>query len=188
MISKQNDQTRDHSYAILLTDREVDRATCGTLLRNGWPEEEIEDGLADVRLRVIAAIHRGEPPPPTLRAMRAFCAKVAKDHAIDRLRKRETAEKWSDGLCEDPDEVAALVFSGEPRDPVDAARQLELAAELFREGKMPEHGVDILEGVASGCSYAEVGEDLGLTHWAVKGRLKTMRKRFSEAIVARRMG
>ena len=53
---------------------------------------------------------------------------------------------------------------------------------------MPEHGVDILEGVASGCDHTEIGEDLGITHRAVEGRLKTMRKLFQRRIAERGMG
>jgi DNA-binding NarL/FixJ family response regulator len=57
-------------------------------------------------------------------------------------------------------------------------RALEVAAELFREGKMPEHGVDILEGVACRCSHEEIGADLGISDRTVEGRLKTMRRVF----------
>lgn len=57
---------------------------------------------------------------------------------------------------------------------MDAGRQLEVLAQLFREGHMPEHGVDILEGVASRCSYEEIGSELGITDRAVEGRMGTM--------------
>jgi len=187
-MSPTNDSTRDPGYAKLLTARSVNRAIGGVLRRNGWPKEELEDGLGDVRVKVVAAIARGAPPPATVRKMRAFCAKIARDLAIDRLRKKATEQEWCDGLCEDPDEYAPILPSGEQRDPVDAARQLEVAAELFREGRMPQDGVEILEGIASGCTFGEVGKELGITDRAVEGRLKTMRTRFREQIDARRMG
>jgi DNA-directed RNA polymerase specialized sigma24 family protein len=53
---------------------------------------------------------------------------------------------------------------------------------------MPEHGVEILEGVACACTYEEVGEDLDLTAGAVEGRMRTMRRRFKRRIVDRGMG
>jgi FixJ family two-component response regulator len=51
-------------------------------------------------------------------------------------------------------------------------------AQLFREGRMPEHGVDILEGVASSCTHEEIAEDLGITDRAVEWHLGVMRRTF----------
>ncbi len=39
---------------------------------------------------------------------------------------------------------------------------------------MPEHGVDILEGVAAGCTYEQIASGLGITERAVEGRMGTM--------------
>jgi DNA-directed RNA polymerase specialized sigma24 family protein len=57
-------------------------------------------------------------------------------------------------------------------------RQLEVLADLFRENRTPEPGVEILEGVVSKCSYEEIGQDLGITADAVERRTRTMRKAF----------
>ncbi len=119
--------------------------------------------------------------------MKALCAKIARDYAVDCIRKKKFRDRYDVGLCEFPDDYSPPGPSGEQRDPVDAARQLEEAAALFREGIMPEDGVDILEGVASGCSYPEIGEDLGISARAVRGRLNTMRKRFRERLEEREM-
>jgi DNA-directed RNA polymerase specialized sigma24 family protein len=70
---------------------------------------------------------------------------------------------------------------------VDAGRQLEVAADLFRKGRMPELGVDILDAVAAEYSYQKVAEELGLTASTVRGRVRAMRNRFREAIVERGM-
>jgi hypothetical protein len=51
-----------------------------------------------------------------------------------------------------PEEQVPLRSSGARRDPVDAGRQLEVLAQLFREKAMPPDGVDILEGLASRCT------------------------------------
>jgi DNA-directed RNA polymerase specialized sigma24 family protein len=109
--------------------------------------------------------------------MRALAWRVAKHHAIDALRVAGTEARIIVGPC-NPDEHGVVERGGVRRDPVDTRRQLEILAGLFREGTMPEHGVDILEGIASGCSYREVAADLGLTEGAVEGRLRTMRRVF----------
>jgi hypothetical protein len=44
------------------------------------------------------------------------------------------------------------------------------------QGKMPEHVVDILEGFASGCSYADIGEERSLTADSVESRMRQMKK------------
>jgi hypothetical protein len=62
------------------------------------------------------------------------------------------------------------------------------AAGLFREGRMPEHGVDIPEGAASACTHGEIAQELGISDRTVEGRLKTMRKAFRQRIEERGMG
>jgi hypothetical protein len=62
------------------------------------------------------------------------------------------------------------------RDPVDAGTQLEVLATLFREGKMPPHGVDILEGFAAGCSYEEIAEGLGISADTAEWRMRRMKE------------
>ena len=128
--------------------------------------------------------------PPISKGMKALCATIAHRYAVDRLRHQEVADEVQGQLGdeEEPDDHELPRPSGEARDPVDAARQLEEAAQLFREGRMPEHGADILEGVASGCDHGEIGEDLGITPRAVEGRLRTMRRVFARRIAERGMG
>ena len=185
--NKNSSKSSAPPYAKILVDEKVDRAVYGMLVVKGWPESEKEDGLGEVRLRAVRAFHRGVVPPATVDEMKAFCAKIARDLAIDRARKKRLEHKWCVGPCENPDEYASPQPSGEQRDPVDAGRQLEVAAELFREGRMPEHGAGILEGLACKCTHAEVGEDLGLTARAVEGRMRTMRRLFRRRIVHRGM-
>jgi DNA-directed RNA polymerase specialized sigma24 family protein len=107
--------------------------------------------------------------------MKAFCALIARNHAIDELRKADFRKRDLVGTC-DPDEYTPLEYGAAQRDPVDAGRQLEVLAQLFREGAMPAGGVDILEGVASRCTHDEIAEDLGITGRAVENRLGTMRR------------
>ncbi len=110
--------------------------------------------------------------------MAALCAEIARNYAIDEARAASRRRRDFVGPCEDADQLAPLHYGKEQRDPIDARRQLEVLASLFREGRMPVYGVDILEGVASRCTYLEIGEELGLTARAVQGRMETMRDAF----------
>jgi RNA polymerase sigma factor (sigma-70 family) len=167
----------DDPIARWLPHPDVAKGICGVLVAYGYTPNDLQDGLQDVYLKALRAFRR-IAPPADLPGMRALCRKMARDMAIDRLRKAQRRERDFVGLCEDPDEFTPLEYGAEQRDPVDAARQLEVLAQLFRDRRMPEHGVDILEGIASRCTMQEVAEDLGITMWAVKGRLDTMRDAF----------
>ncbi len=161
---------------------ETARAICGALAMTGMPYQELEDGMQDVFVRALKAFRRTVPPPAqvpaTLEEMKNFCAAIAKNHVKNKHRDAARRRKLGYvGTCErDADEYTPLEYGApQQRDPVDARRQLEAAAQLFREGRMPEHGVDILEGVAAGCTYKQIGSDLGITDRAVEGRMGTTR-------------
>jgi RNA polymerase sigma factor (sigma-70 family) len=161
---------------------EVARAICGALHANGMPHEEMEDAMQDVLLKALTAFReKGKPVPPNLREMKLYCAAIARNHAFSALRKAAKREKLGYvGTCDrDADEYTPLEYGGsEQRNPVDAGRQLEVAAQLFREGRMPEHGVEILEAVAGGWSHEEIAQELGVTADTVEGRLRMMRDRY----------
>ena len=114
--------------------------------------------------------------------MRKFCAKIARDHAIDALRRAAKRERDFVGHC-DPDASTQLEYGAARRDPVDARRQIEVLAQLFREDKMPERGVDILLEFASGTTYADIGEDLGISPDRVEWCMRTMPKVFRRRMV-----
>lgn len=163
---------------------EVARAICGALFAAGMPECELEDALQDVYVKALRAFRKKDAQVPgDLRAMKVYCAAIATNHTIDAQRRAARRERDFVGLCDNPDEYSPLEYGAEQRDPVDARRQLEVLAQLFREGRMPEDGVDILEGVASRCTLKQIGADLGIGMWAVKGRIETMRKVFRARMV-----
>jgi RNA polymerase sigma factor (sigma-70 family) len=156
---------------------DVARGICFVLFAKGYDKQDLEDGLQDVYLKALQVFRRIKPPAD-LAGMRAFCRKLARDMAIDRLRRADRRKRDFVGLCEDPDEFTPLEYGAEQRDPVDGRRQLAVLAELFRDDCMPEHGVEILEGVACGCTHPQIGEDLGITADTVEGRMRMMRDRF----------
>ncbi len=168
---------RDPPYTALLVHREVDRYICGTLARMGWLQQDLCDGLQEVRCRAVQAFSKeGAIPPATVDDMKAYCARIARNYVIDLWRKQEDAEEHGDaGLCEDPDEFFPLPGTYEERDPVDAKRQLAVAKSLFERGLMPSRGQCILEGVAFEIPYRKLARELQLSVWTVKSRLKAMR-------------
>lgn len=171
-------------WAALLMHRTVEQATRRTLRNAGWPREELDDGVQEVRLDVVGAVRRGAVVPDDLDEMAAYCTTIARRASIDRGRHEAVVARVCDGPCGRPDKTGAkaqmLAHAARTvgRDPIDARRQLTIAADLFREGRMPARGVAILEGVASGCSTPEIAEEEGLSRDAVKGRLRTMRRTY----------
>jgi DNA-directed RNA polymerase specialized sigma24 family protein len=149
----------------------------------GWLQQDLCDGLQEVRLRAIQAFRKGLPPPANVDEMKAFCARVARNYVIDLWRKKEDAEEHGDtGLCEDADEFFPLPGTQEERDPVDAKRQLAVAKSLFDRGMMPTAGQAILEGVAWKIPYKKLAWELHLSVATVKSRLNRMREVFGEEI------
>jgi RNA polymerase sigma factor (sigma-70 family) len=160
-----------------LTHPEVARAICGTLARFGIRRHDTEDGLQEVYLKALEAFRSGTKVPESLESMKIYCAAIARNHAFDERRKAAVRAR---DLAEpiELEEHVSIEHRAEKRDTVDAGRQLELLAALFREGKMPKNGVEILEALAGGCSQEEIAEELGVTLDVVKGRLRMMRDRF----------
>jgi DNA-directed RNA polymerase specialized sigma24 family protein len=161
----------------LLSHPEVAKTVCGTLRATGIRKHDVEDGLQEVYVRALRFFRvKPEAAPTELANMKAFCAQVARNYALDQYRKWKRRKTDLEAHC-DREEFGVVERESVPRrDPVDAGRQLEVLAELFREGRMPEHGVDILEGVASKCSYRKIGEDIKLSPDLVEWRMREMRR------------
>ena len=163
----------------LLTDPAVAPVIRGALTAHGFAAHDVEDGIQDVYVKVLVAVRNGTVVVGDLRAMKALCAKIATNHAIDVLRKEGKRKRDFLGPC-NADDYTPLEYGAAQRDPVDAGRQLEVLAQLFHEGRMPEGGVDILEGVASRCTHSEIAMDLGIDDRVVERRLGVMRRVFRQ--------
>lgn len=165
---------------------EVARAVCAALLAGGMPPGAVEDGLQDVYVKALAAFHDRTPVPADLHAMKAYCATVAKNHAIDRRRK---ADRRRGELDEDKDveQLAPGRDRARERDPIDAGRQLDVVVSLLRQGRMPRDGAEILEGVASRCSYKEIAQALDITEELAKWRMREMRRIYRGEMAKRGM-
>ncbi|HEX8793801.1 MAG TPA: sigma-70 family RNA polymerase sigma factor [Polyangiaceae bacterium] len=156
---------------------EVARAICGALRANGCRRSDMEDRLQDVYEKVLTAFREGGcEPPPDLRAMKAYCATAAKNFAIDRLREAQKRKRDLAEPCKRKDYGMGEPDCAEPHDRADVLRQVEVLASLFRDGRMPRHGAFILQGVATGRSYAEIAKDLKIGRELVKWRMREMRQ------------
>jgi len=164
-----------------LTDTAVAKIITKMLRDQGVPAGDIEDARQDVYAKALVAIRRGRAPAEP-EGMKNFCVKIAEDYAIDLLRKADVRAMVLVEGCR-PEELAPLRSSRAQRDPVDAGRQLEVLAQLFRERKMPADGVDILEGVACRCTHGQIALDLGIEPNLVKWRLHQMRKVYRRRLV-----
>lgn len=174
--------------ALLLGHREVANTICWTLLANGTRKQDVQDRQQEVYCRALRFFRVKPAAAPTeLAKMKALCQRIARNYAIDQYRKAKRRKEDLAAECSREEYGAVERPSVPKRDPVDTERQLEVLAELFREGAMPVHGVDILEGVASRCSYEQIGTELGITAGAVERRMRTMRKAFRKSMARQGM-
>jgi DNA-directed RNA polymerase specialized sigma24 family protein len=159
--------------AEMLVDPGIAKVIDRVLVANGVEWQDVEDGRQEVYVKALTSFQRTEPPD-TLEQMEALCVVIATNYAIDVARAAATRERNLVEGC-DPNELAPLGPPVPRRDPVDTGRELEVLAQLFREGRMPEHGVDVLEGVACRCTHQEIALDLRIEPSVVKRRLHRMR-------------
>lgn len=162
---------------------EVARSVCAALFSNGVAPRHLEDRLQDVYVRALTSFRKlGAVVPPDLRAMKAFCATVAKNYAIDLIREAEKRKRDLAETCKREDYGPGERDPAELHDRVDVLRQLEVLASLFRQELMPQGGVAILQGIAAGFSFAAIGKQLGISKELVRYRMGEMRRIYRERL------
>ena len=169
----------------LLTDRAVTLAIQNALLSQGIRKPDLPDAVQDVYVKALQSFQT-TPPPTEVERMAALCAEIARNYAIDLFRSAGRKHRDLVGRC-DPDEFTPLEYGAAQRDPIDARRQLEVLVELFEEGCMPEHGVDILDGVATHTSYEELAVELGIPADLARWRMREMKRIFRARLAKRGM-
>lgn len=164
-----------------LNEAPVRRRVRYVLKRNGIPPHELDDAEGDVVLRSLEALV-GKEPPADLKEWAAFAGTIARNYAIDQIRKKKTREKYGDAGLTDEEDIIEPLPNDDWRDPVDAKRLVGILEEQFRNGEMPEQGEEILDATAADMSQEEIAEELGITKSAVRNRLMRMRQTFAERV------
>jgi DNA-directed RNA polymerase specialized sigma24 family protein len=168
----------------LLAHPEVTRAIEGTLHNHGLARQELRDGVAQVQMRALGAL-RNKPRPADLGGWKALCCTIAERLVVKDRQREAKRGRFHDGLSDEADKHAPVERSpGKVEDPVDVARQREALEGQFEAGDMPEHGEEILDGIAAGESYKDIGAELGLTEAQVARRLLRMRKLFKAKLAS----
>jgi DNA-directed RNA polymerase specialized sigma24 family protein len=163
----------------MLADREVVHYVIGTLRRYHVERQDLADAIGEVQVATLEAARRGRMPA-SREEWKALATTIAARQQMDRLRDEEVSGKYDEGLVvEDADAYEKPTLHWEQRDPVDTKRYLEVLKGLFDSGQMPEDGAEILWGEAEGVPLEEIGEELGITERAVRGRLARMRAKFA---------
>lgn len=124
----------------------------------------------------------GKELPADLKEWAAFAGTIARNYAIDRLRKRKRREKDGDAGLTDQEDMIEPLPNDDWRDPVDAKKLVGILEEQFRNGEMPDQGEEILDATAADMSQGEIAEELGITKSAVRNRLMRMRQTFAERV------
>jgi DNA-directed RNA polymerase specialized sigma24 family protein len=167
----------------LAADPRLGRYLRATLRRYSVPWQEMDDAVADVQVAAIQ-VARTKRMPAHLGEWKALMVTIAVRWAIDRLRHREVVFLHDAGPCEDPDAFLSPTLEWEERDPIDTKRYLAALKDLFDSGKMPEHGAEILWGVADGVPHEEIAAELGISRSTVDNRLFRMRVKFRTRLAA----
>jgi DNA-directed RNA polymerase specialized sigma24 family protein len=149
-----------------------------TLRKRGVRKDDVPDGVAEVQARSLESTRNGEAPTDTS-GWAKLCTTIATCFAVDEGRKKAASAKLDAGLCGTPDDHGPLAPSGEPRDPVDARRQMAVLETLASAEQLR-----ILASIAAGMTHKEIAEDLGISEQAVRDRLVRLRARFRMRLAA----
>jgi DNA-directed RNA polymerase specialized sigma24 family protein len=146
-------------------------------------QQDMDDAIAEVQAESIEAA-RTRRTPLSLRQWKALATTIAAHWALDRLREAKVRSKYDVGLCDDADAYLRPTLRWEHRDPVDTKRHLAVLKDLFESGQMPEHGEEILQGVADEVPHEEIAADIGVSTTVVHNRLSRMRSTFRARLAA----
>jgi DNA-directed RNA polymerase specialized sigma24 family protein len=166
----------------MLTHPLIVAAIRTTLKKRGVKLQDLEDRIADVQVRVLDRLQMGAEPND-VREMERLCRVVAKRMVANEREKEKGRSVYHVGLVGEPDDYAPLETARQ-RDPVDQRRLLDILHATLAAAAAPERAFAILDGVAAGETYAEIGTELGLTERAVRYHLEALREDFRLRVIA----
>jgi DNA-directed RNA polymerase specialized sigma24 family protein len=167
----------------LVAHPDVVRSIRAVLWRHRVARQDMDDAIADVQTECIAAA-RTRAAARNLAQWKALGTTVAVHWALDRRRDAKVRSKYDVGFCDDADVYSRPTLHWEHVDPVDRKKYLAVLKDLFESGQMPEHGEEILEGVADEVPREEIAEEIGVSPTVVRNRLYRMRATFRARLAA----
>jgi DNA-directed RNA polymerase specialized sigma24 family protein len=176
--------TIDPGHAEHVTSPDVQRAIASQLQACGVAPKNVPDAAQDVTLELLVKRN----PPADMAGCLALARHIARQRAIDHLRKNKRRGKYDVGLTDTPDDhTAADHASPELTDPLDRKKQLELIEEKRADGSISEKAARILELDAQGLSAVEVGKEVNLAPQTVRNTLSAVKRELRVAW-AKRVG
>jgi DNA-directed RNA polymerase specialized sigma24 family protein len=154
-----------------------------TLRRYRIAQQDMGDAIAEVQAESIEAA-RTRRTSRSLAQWKTLAMTIAGHWALDRRREAKVRSKYDAGLCDDADAYPPPTLHWEQRDPGDTRRYLAVLKDLFDSGQMPEHGEEILHGVADEVPREDIAAEIGVSTTVVRNRLYRMRSTFRARLAA----
>jgi len=161
-----------------IVDPKLVRTLRATLAARGIRNQDLDDAVADIQVRVLERL-RVYPPPQDFAGWTKLCNAIAVAYAADAHRASRRHGRFHLPLVGDADDYAHEEADETAHgDPVDRARLAELLQTHVAESHNPDLAFAILEGVANGATHAELSKELGVSEDAIGHRLAGLRKGF----------
>jgi DNA-directed RNA polymerase specialized sigma24 family protein len=132
--------------------------------------------LEDHRQSVLERAYVAAEPPGTREECVYLVRKIAREMAIDILRKRRRRSKVDVGPCGDPDERPPLDGGRDGADAIDARRQLALIQRDIESGSITARQAAILTSAVDDVSQLEIAAQMKLAHSTVRNDLAAARR------------
>jgi DNA-directed RNA polymerase specialized sigma24 family protein len=167
----------------LVAHPKVVRSIRAALRRCRVAPHDMDDAIAEVQCESIEAA-RTRGTPRSLAQWTALANTIAVHRALDRLREAKARSKYDVALRDDADVFVRTTLREGHADPIDTKTYLAVLKDLFDSGQMPEHGEEILQGVADEVPQEEIAAEIGVTTTVVRNRLYRMRSTFRARLAA----
>jgi DNA-directed RNA polymerase specialized sigma24 family protein len=162
----------------LFNDPAVVRVIRAVLVSKGIPAQQLDDAIADVRLKCIERVRETGRPPKDVAEASAIARPIAGKHGIDEARTRIRRAKVTPGPTEAADEHA-----DEPEaavHPHDRERAVEALAKELSPGQL-----EVMHDIGAGARHEELAADAGISPATQRKRVQTIRERGLRALATK---
>jgi DNA-binding NarL/FixJ family response regulator len=164
-------------HAAHVADRATRDAVERRLAALGVSRVDLEDETQNI-LRELLEVRI---PPATREECIILARHIARQRAVDYLRKRAWRAKDDGGPTDNADEHPSVHDGAHDRDPIDRARQLRLLRDQVASGDISRRQLSILAGVAEGLAQNEIARGIKLSPQTVRNELALARKTYRSA-------